>query len=151
MSKFNINICPLCGSKLMNQTDYRYCKSCEIRFLVQKNQLTLTHDMMMEMCDRAFARFPSAESADTFSKLQKFDSTFFPAAFGMALVICKEDRSDEQINHYLEGTSKNRFEKGKWVECAECDESRRSKVVCLTRRFEEAVGALYTFSLKQGF
>lgn len=102
MSKFNINICPLCGSKLMNQTDYRYCKSCEIRFLVQKNQLTLTHDMMMEMCDRAFARFPSAESADTFSKLQKFDSTFFPAAFGMALVICKEDRSDEQINHYLD-------------------------------------------------
>ena len=49
------------------------------------------------------------------------------------------------------GTSKNRFEKGKWVECAECDESRRSKAVCLTRRFEEAVGALYTFSLKQGF
>ena len=32
------------------------------------------------------------------------------------------------------GTSKNRFEKGKWVECAECDESRRSKAVCLTRR-----------------
>ena len=31
-------------------------------------------------------------------------------------------------------TSKNRFEKGKWVECAECDESRRSKAVCLTRR-----------------
>ena len=49
------------------------------------------------------------------------------------------------------GTSKNRFEKGKWVECAECDESRRSKAVCLTRRFEEAVGVLYTFSLKQGF
>ena len=24
----------------------------------------------------------------------------------------------------LMGTSKNRFEKGKWVECAECDESR---------------------------
>ena len=40
------------------------------------------------------------------------------------------------------GTSKNRFEKGKWVECAECDESRRSKAVCLTRRFEEAVGVL---------
>ena len=34
----------------------------------------------------------------------------------------------------LQGTSKNRFEKGKWVECAECDESRRSKAVCLTRR-----------------
>ncbi len=33
-----------------------------------------------------------------------------------------------------QGTSKNRFEKGKWVECAECDESRRSKAVCLTRR-----------------
>ena len=49
------------------------------------------------------------------------------------------------------GTSKNRFEEGKWVECAECDESRRSKAVCLTRRFEEAVGVLYTFSLKQGF
>ena len=49
------------------------------------------------------------------------------------------------------GTSKNRFEKGKWVECAECDESRRSKAVCLTRRFEEAGGVLYTFSLKQGF
>ena len=32
------------------------------------------------------------------------------------------------------GTSKNQFEKGKWVECAECDESRRSKAVCLTRR-----------------
>ena len=32
------------------------------------------------------------------------------------------------------GTSKNRFEKGKCVECAECDESRRSKAVCLTRR-----------------
>ena len=45
----------------------------------------------------------------------------------------------------------NRFEEGKWVECAECDESRRSKAVCLTRRFEEAVGVLYTFSLKQGF
>ena len=49
------------------------------------------------------------------------------------------------------GTSKNRFEKGKWVECAECDESRRSKAVCLTRRFSEAGGVLYTFSLKQGF
>ena len=24
---------------------------------------------------------------------------------------------------YYMGTSKNRFEKGKWVECAECDES----------------------------
>lgn len=23
----------------------------------------------------------------------------------------------------LKGTSKNRFEKGKWVECAECDEN----------------------------
>ncbi len=44
----------------------------------------------------------------------------------------------------VKGTSKNRFEKGKWVECAECDES-------LTRRFEEAGGVLYTFSLKQGF
>ena len=43
----------------------------------------------------------------------------------------------------VKGTSKNRFEKGKWVECAECDES-------LTRRFEEAGGVLYTFSLKQG-
>ncbi len=32
------------------------------------------------------------------------------------------------------GTSKNRFEEGKWVECDECDESRRSKAVCLTRR-----------------
>ena len=42
------------------------------------------------------------------------------------------------------GTSKNRFEKGKLVECAECDES-------LTRRFSEAGGVLYTFSLKQGF
>ena len=73
------------------------------------------------------------------------------------------------------GTSKNRFEKGKWVECAECDESRRSKAVCLTRKVQhdvaernnratawtpshqkfrslkEAVGVLYTFSLKQGF
>ena len=61
----------------------------------------------------------------------------------------------ENQNHalldFLMGTSKNRFEKGKWVECAECDESRRSKAVCLTRRFEEAVGVLYTFSLKQGF
>ena len=55
------------------------------------------------------------------------------------------------IRQHLLVTSKNRFEKGKWVECAECDESRRSKVVCLTRRFEEAVGVLYTFSLKQGF
>ena len=44
----------------------------------------------------------------------------------------------------VKGTSKNRFEKGKWVECAECDES-------LTRRFEEAGGVLYTFSLKRGF
>ena len=52
---------------------------------------------------------------------------------------------------YVKGTSKNRFEKGKWVECAECDESRRSKAVCLTRRFEEAGGVLYTFSLKQGY
>jgi hypothetical protein len=52
---------------------------------------------------------------------------------------------------YLMVTSKNRFEKGKWVECAECDKSRRSKAVCLTRRFEEAGGVLYTFSLKQGF
>ena len=37
----------------------------------------------------------------------------------------------ENQNHalldFLMGTSKNRFEKGKWVECAECDESRRSK------------------------
>ena len=49
------------------------------------------------------------------------------------------------------GTSKNRFEEGKWVECAECDVSRRSKAVFLTRRFEEAGGVLYTFSLKQGF
>ena len=39
---------------------------------------------------------------------------------------------NETLNVY--GTYKNRFEKGKWVECAECDESRRSKAVCLTRR-----------------
>ena len=45
------------------------------------------------------------------------------------------------------GTSKNRFEKGKWVECAECDESRRSKAVCLTRRFDDEDGAHCTFSL----
>ena len=37
------------------------------------------------------------------------------------------------------GTSKNRFEKGKWVECTECDES-------LTRRFEEAGGAIHIFT-----
>ena len=55
------------------------------------------------------------------------------------------------LRNLIKGTSKNRFEKGKWVECAECDESRRSKAVCLTRRFEEAGGVLYTFSLKQGF
>ena len=55
------------------------------------------------------------------------------------------------VKYLYTGTSKNRFEKGKWVECAECDESRRSKAVCLTRRFEEAVGVLYTFSFKQGF
>ena len=35
---------------------------------------------------------------------------------------------------FVMGTSKNRFEKGKWVEYAECEESRRSKAVCLTRR-----------------
>ena len=52
---------------------------------------------------------------------------------------------------FVMGTSKNRFEKGKWVEYAECEESRRSKAVCLTRRFDEAGGVLYTFSLKQGF
>ncbi len=56
-----------------------------------------------------------------------------------------------QCSKKFMGTSKNRFEEGKWVECAECDESRRSKAVCLTRRFEEAGGVLYTFSLKQGF
>ena len=55
------------------------------------------------------------------------------------------------VKYLYTGTSKNRFEKGKCVECAECDESRRSKAVCLTRRFEEAVGVLYTFSFKQGF
>ena len=60
-------------------------------------------------------------------------------------------RGRKTVPLIIMGTSKNRFEKGKWVECAECDESRRSKAVCLTRRFEEAVGALYTFSLKQGF
>ena len=49
------------------------------------------------------------------------------------------------------GTSKNRFEKGKCVECTECEESRRSKAVCLTRRFDEAGGVLYPFSLNQGF
>ena len=78
----------------------------------------------------------------------------------------------------LMGTSKNRFEKGKWVECAECEEtlnktksirsneqihasdfvtlrfiqlilyeSRRSKAVCLTRRFDDEDGAHCTFSL----
>ena len=61
------------------------------------------------------------------------------------------ENQDHDLMDFLMGTSKNRFEKGKWVECAECDESRRSKAVCLTRRFEEAVGVLYTFSLKQGF
>ena len=61
------------------------------------------------------------------------------------------ENQDHDLMDFLMGTSKNRFEKGKWVECAECDESRRSKAVCLTRRFEEAGGVLYTFSLKQGF
>ena len=61
------------------------------------------------------------------------------------------ENQNHDLMDFLMGTSKNRFEKGKWVECAECDESRRSKAVCLTRRFEEAVGVLYTFSLKQGF
>ena len=48
----------------------------------------------------------------------------------------------------LMGTSKNRFEKGKWVEGTECEESRRRKAVCLARRFDEAGGVLCTFSLK---
>ena len=61
------------------------------------------------------------------------------------------ENQNHDLMDFLMGTSKNRFEKGKWVECAECDESRRSKAVCLTRRFEEAGGVLYTFSLKQGF
>ena len=83
------------------------------------------------------------------------------------------------LSDFIMGTFKNRFEKGKWVECAECEEtlnktksirsneqthasdfvtlrfiqlilyeSRRSKAVCLTRRFSEAGGVLYTFSLK---
>ena len=63
----------------------------------------------------------------------------------------KSQRFSTNISFLLMGTSKNRFEKGKWVECAECEESRRSKAVCLTRRFDEAGGVLYTFSLKQGF
>ena len=48
------------------------------------------------------------------------------------------------VRQNVMGTSKKRFEKGKWVEHAECEES-------LTRRFEEAGGVLYTFSLKRGF
>ena len=44
------------------------------------------------------------------------------------------ENQDHDLMVFLMGTSKNRFEKGKWVECAECDESRRSKAVCLTRR-----------------
>ena len=40
----------------------------------------------------------------------------------------------QKLENFFMGISKNRFEKGKWVECAECDESRRSKAVCLTRR-----------------
>ena len=43
----------------------------------------------------------------------------------------------------LKGTSKHRFEKGKWVEY---DENLLVRLVCLTRRFEEASGVLYTFS-----
>ncbi len=48
------------------------------------------------------------------------------------------------VRQNVMGTSKKRFEKGKRVEHAECEES-------LTRRFEEAGGVLYTFSLKRGF
>ena len=44
------------------------------------------------------------------------------------MVVCKYQTS------IYKGNSKKRFEKEKWVESAECDESRRSKAVCLTRR-----------------
>ena len=73
----------------------------------------------------------------------------------------------ENQNHalldFLMGTSKNRFEKGKWVECAECEEvqhdvaERNNRATAWTpshqkfRSLKEAVGVLYTFSLKQGF
>ena len=33
------------------------------------------------------------------------------------------ENQDHDLMDFLMGTSKNRFEKGKWVECAECDES----------------------------
>ena len=79
------------------------------------------------------------------------------------------------VNYMIWEPLKTSLKKGKWVECAECDESRRSKAVCLTRRCNtmlqseitgdgmDAVAseislversrrcALYTFSLKQGF
>ena len=64
---------------------------------------------------------------------------------------CEDNRVRKNTYDYVMGTSKNRFEKRKWVEYANCEESLRSKAVCLTRRFDEADGALYTFSLKQGF
>ena len=32
-------------------------------------------------------------------------------------------KSHELFSEKIMGTSKNRFEKGKWVECTECDES----------------------------
>ena len=67
------------------------------------------------------------------------------------IFFCRAITNCKVFSYGIMGTSKNRFEKGKWVECAECDESRRSKAVCLTRRFDEADGVLYTFSLKRGF
>ena len=72
----------------------------------------------------------------------------------MLLYICSAAavfKPGQEAAEKIKGTSKKRFEKGKCVECAECEESRRSKAVCLTRRFEEADGVLYTFLLKRGF
>ncbi len=51
----------------------------------------------------------------------------------------------------IKGASKNRFEKQKQVEGVDCQKSRRSKAVCLARRFDAADGVLRTFLLKQGF
>ena len=43
------------------------------------------------------------------------------------------------------GTSKNRFEKRKWVECAECDESLRSKAVYLSITCFRKTGVSHIF------
>lgn len=95
--------CPICGGDLNCYTDHRTCKSCNTEFkLDADNKMLLTRAMMDKMAQKAFAEFPSDYSTQTFVKQYNLNSSYFPAALGVAFLNCNKLHNGRNISNCLD-------------------------------------------------